>query len=570
MVSRRDFLKKVSLAGAGALIGSPRLSSLPVYDPCLKSRAEALDSEYPFPYDSSYFEAAERIVFVDPLNASINVLPIEGESLDINILFLQEDRFRLCQRNTISFSSVKDSLDIPFKNVYRDPYLNYRIEYKRTQETSWRSTPVRTVKTPSVLLNERDIEIIMIGDDHIPDDADPPLLSLQDEQLKKMRLNGEAVNYFLKKLLLNPFYELDEQERLLLNAYCMASFVSRVYLNESPDFIVDLGDHHGGFGHKWEGLGLKNQFEVSAEEQDAYTKMFRKATRKIFSALSPYIPIYWALGNHDGETGFHGTRESATKYRKKYFRLPGETAGNSVDENYYSLFWGADEGHVWLGDKRTGGVQFIVLDCMRYNTKLPRRIEDWTLGEQQRLWFENALKYEANWKFVLYHHVLGGWPAGSNEGNTSYYYGRGPLFREDDYKDYPVDPSQVEQVHLTRLMDDHGVDINFYGHDHIFFMKEIDSLRQGRKLFGACVGSPKYIGELEWYKGEFWQKYYGDYGDWYGRADQADFWGPSGYTKLTVQKSGLKLDYIRAAYNHPHTNLPETVAAGDTLRSILI
>lgn len=560
----------MSLAGAGAMIGSSMLNSRPSRDLSLRSRINGLDDEYPFPYDFSYFEAAERIVFTDPLNASINIMPKEGESLDINIHFIQEDRFRLCQPSFMSYSSVDDSLDIPFKNVYKDAYLNYRIEYKGIHEGSWRSTPVRTVKTPTFLLRERDIEIIMIGDDHIPDDADPPLSSLEDEELRRMRLTGETVNYFLKKLLVNPAYVLDEQERHLLNAYCLASFIRHIYLNENPDFIVNLGDHHGGFGHKWEGLGLKNQFEVTDEERDAYTKMFRQATRRIFSALSPYIPIYWALGNHDGETGFHGTKDSATKYRKKYFRLPGETAGNSADENYYNLYWGAEEGHQWLEEERRGGVQLIILDCMRYNTKLPRKIEDWTLGEEQRLWFENSLKYEADWKFVLYHHVLGGWPAGSNESNTDYYYGRGPLFREEDYMDFVADPNQVEQVHLTRLMDENGVDVNFYGHDHIFFMKEIESQRQGRKLYGTCVGCPKYIGELEWYKGDFWQKYYGDYGDWGGEARQADFWGPAGYSKLTVKQDGMRLDYIRSAYNHSHTNLPETVEVGDTLKSIII
>lgn len=570
MVSRRDFLKRMGLAGAGALIGSPNLRSLPGTDPCLQSRKNALESDYPFPYDSSHFEAAERVVFTDPLTADINIIPKEGMSLDINIRFIQEDRFRLLQSSFLSYSSVNDSLHIPFKNVYKDPYLNYRIEYKSVHESNWRSTPVRTVKTPVTLLSQKDIEIIMISDDHFPDDADSSLDRLQDEYLRQIRLTGESVNYFLEKLLVNPDYERDDQERFLFNAYCLASFIRHVYLNESPDFIVNLGDHHGGFGHKWEGLGLLNQFEVTDEERDAYTKIFRLATRKIFSALSPFVPIYWSLGNHDGEPGFHGTKDSATVYRKKYFRLPGEAAGNSPDENYYSLHWGADEGRQWLGEERRGGVQFIVLDCMRYNPRRPQKLEEWTLGEAQRLWFENSLKYDAEWKFVLYHHVLGGWPAGSSEDTTNYHYGRGPLFREDDYRDFLADPGQVEQVHLTRLMEKNGVDINFYGHDHIFFLKEIESQRLNRKLYGACVGSPKYVGEFEWYKGEFWQKYYGDYGAWGGEAQEADFWGPAGYTKLTVQQNSLRLDYIRSAFNHPHTNLPETMNVGDVVRSVFI
>lgn len=569
MISRREFLKRAGVIGASTAFDGPVLKR---FRPPKKKSSQNIshDHEYPFPYDSNYFEASERVVFLNPVRASVNIIPKEGKSLDIKIRIEQEDRIRIQQDKISSYYGVNDSLNIPFHNLYRDPTFTYRIEYKETQEVTWKSTPERVVKTPSMSLDERPIEVIFIGDDHIPDDADSPGNPLQDQTLRQLRVNGEATNYFLKKILLNPSFIPKEQERHLMNAYCMASMLHYIYLNESPDFIVELGDHLGGFGHKWEGLGLKNQHKVTAEEIDDYEKMFRLATRKVFSALSPTIPIYWTLGNHDGEAGFLSTLVPATKYRKKYFKLPGAAEGGSPDENYYNVFWGAKEGNSWLREGRKGGVQFIVLDCMRYNTRLPRSPKDWTIGEMQKEWLTQALKYDADRKFVLVHHMLGGWPAGSNEEDTSYAYGRGPLFNADDYKGFVNDPNLVEQVALTKLMGDNGVDLNVYGHDHIFTANEMETKRNGRKMYGLCVGTPKHIGELDWYKGEYWKRFYGKYGQYWGSAKQADFWGPSGYTKLTITKSSVKIDYIRSAINHPYTNIPQSTAIGDIVESILI
>jgi len=569
LISRREFLKRAGVIGAStALDGS-------VFDPIRQRRknmnqSSLLDHEYPFPYDSNYFEASERVVFLSPEHTSVNIIPKEGKSLDIKLYIEQEDRIRILQNKVFSYYGVNDSLDIPFHNLYRDPFFTYRIEYKDIQEGSWKSTPERMVKTPCVSLDDRPIEVIFIGDDHIPDDADSPGNPLQDETLRYLRITGEATNYFLKKILANPNFIPKEQECHMMNAFCMASMLHYIYLHESPDLIVELGDHFGGFGHKWVGLGLKNQYSVTDAEEDQYMKMFRIATRKIFSALSPTIPIYWTLGNHDGEAGFLNTLVPATKYRKKYFKQPGAAEGGSPNENYFSLFWGAQEGNSWLRETRKGGVQFIVLDCMRYNTILPRSPKDWTIGDVQKEWLKQALNYDADWKFVLDHHILGGWPSGSTEGNTSYAYGRGPLFNADDYGDFVNDPNLVEQVALTKLMGDNGVDLNVYGHDHIFAANEMETQRTGRKMYGLCVGTPKHIGELGWYKGEHWKRFYGNYGQYWGSAQQADFWGPSGYTKMTITKNEVRIDYIRSAINHPYTNIPQGVAIGDIVQSILI
>ncbi|MFC2170261.1 hypothetical protein ACFLRM_06860, partial [Acidobacteriota bacterium] len=215
-------------------------------------------------------------------------------------------------------------------------------------------------------------------------------------------------------------------------------------------------------------------------------------------------------------------------------------------------------------------ILFIVLDSERYNKSIPRYPKDWTLGEEQKLWFEKSLKYETDFKFVLYHHVLGGWPTGTKETNKDTSYGRGPLFTLEDYKSLVKDPNLIEQLEITRLMKNNGVRANFYGHDHVFNTKKISSEFDKERLYGICVGSPKYWGEMGWYEGDFWKRYYGDSGDYGGFTENADFWGPSGYSKMTIKKDKVKTEYIRSVNNHPHTNLPQHIKVGDSISALML
>ncbi len=571
-MERREFLKKIGSGVTALAIDSSHL--LPSNKPeTLGKIEELLNSDYPFPYDSDCFEASERIVFLDSNKASLNIIPKEGKSLDIKLYHSVEDKMRICGSRI--FYSVNDTLEIPIRKIF-DPELYYRIEYKESGNGSWKSTPKRTVKTPNVKLNDRKIEVILIGDDHTPDDADLGKRVLNNPNLIKQRLSGEYVNLFLKKLIKNPKYVPREGSELakLMNGFCLASTIRQIMANENPDFIVNLGDHRGGFQYKWEGLGLKKRIEVTPEEREQYLKIFRVGTRKMLSALTPQIPIYWALGNHDAESGHESTKEPATKYRKKFFKLPGTSVGGSPDENYYPIRWGAYEEDFLIQPaslrKRHLGALFIVLDNQRYNPMYPKYPNEWTLGEEQKEWFKEILKYEADYKFVLFHHVLGGWPAGSDESIKDRAYGRGPLFNHKDYAEFYNNPNLVEQVGLTELMKQNGVDVNFYGHDHIFNAKKIGGEYNGKNMYGVCVGSTKNKGELKWYKGDFWEKYYGDYGEYYGLAQKADFWGPSGYTKLTIDKNGLTIEYIRSANNHPLTNIPSEFKTGDCISRIMI
>jgi len=69
-----------------------------------------------------------------------------------------------------------------------------------------------------------------------------------------------------------------------------------------------------GAPYKWEGLGLKSPASgLSEQEVDNYAKLFWLGMRRIFSALTPSIPIYLCQGNHDGESGYDPAKNQARK-----------------------------------------------------------------------------------------------------------------------------------------------------------------------------------------------------------------------------------------------------------------
>ncbi|MBN1271677.1 MAG: metallophosphoesterase [Candidatus Aminicenantes bacterium] len=564
-MKRREFLKT---AAVPILLGS----GINVKHGFCEGKSLALDNEYPFPYDDAHFEAGERVVYTSPLRLHLNILPKEGKKLDIKISFSGGNPFDSTTTNgTRTFYGVEDNLDLCFVPDPSVSLFKYRLEYKEIQNTRWLSTPERRVKSMLSFNDEKEFNAILIGDDHTPDDADSDTSILEDQKLRELRLNGDYVGMFMKKLLADPQYFPDPsgEEWKLLNGFTLASTLLQIHNIEKPDLIIHLGDHRGGFGHKWPGLGLKNQHNVTDDELAEYMKIFRIGTRKIFSILSPEIPIYWALGNHDGEAGYHHFLNWATFYRKKYFKLPGFGTGNSPEENYYSLIWGCPDTTAQEGREGTG-IKLVFCDSERYNLSLPRKPKDWTLGETQRRWLEKILDNPTAYTFIFFHHVLGGWPAGTHESITDTAYGRGPLFTSLDYKGLVSNPESIEQVGLTRLFKNKNVDAVIYGHDHIFNVHAIGNIGNGKTLYGICSGSPKYNGEIQWYKGDLWKSFYGEYGDYGGNSSEADFWGPAGYTRLTIGKNGARVDYVRSAHNHPKTNIPYDLQPGDIIASFIL
>lgn len=151
------------------MAASRRLSALP-WDRPLGQRS-VFDDDYPFPYDPVYFDAAERIVFLDNRTAAISVVPRSGQSLDLRLV---------CDEKLLSSGlagqaaeGVGDSFHFILSSLGGMPDFRYRIEYRATgDKDGWRATPWRSVKTPLFDLKSRPLQVILISDDHTYDDAD--------------------------------------------------------------------------------------------------------------------------------------------------------------------------------------------------------------------------------------------------------------------------------------------------------------------------------------------------------------------------------------------------------------
>ena len=561
-LKRREFVK---LGGAGLLLAGLDLKTLfglPAERAASPFIEQLTSTEFPFPYDPAVFEAAERISNVrrsvsDPSVwlTDLNLLVKSGKTLDIKVLVADRREALATTMDVQSFAGVKDSLDLQIRG-YDSPRLYYQVQYRVGQD-AWKALPPRNFKIPNAKLqNGGQINAFFIGDDHNFDDGS---VNVPPEYIQT-KITGDYFFDFLNILRSNRNSEPSAPLNRLNFSFYLIHGLYHILASEDPDFIVNLGDSNGiGAKHRWESWGLpfKNLTETG---YDYIARVLWLRSRKAFSAVTPNMPVYWALGNHDGEGARSEERAKAKLYRQKYFQFPtGVThpEGGHPDGNYFAFTWGADE-------KNRGGAQFVILDVCGFYAQAPKKIEEWTLGTEQLRWFEDVLKRnDSEWSFACYHHVLGGWPAGPDEVQNDCVYGRGPLFASQDYTPY-ADPAKIEQVKLTELGKKYGLRAFIYGHDHIFYTKRIGEGANKKDLYGVCAGSTKYFGEQPWWKRPFWLKHYGD-----GFKPNPDFLGPSGITRLSLKSDQARFDYI-GLKRTPFSNLPGNDKVEPTIYASLI
>jgi 3',5'-cyclic AMP phosphodiesterase CpdA len=138
---------------------------------------------------------------------------------------------------------------------------------------------------------------------------------------------------------------------------------------------------------------------------------------------------------------------------------PGPTTnpeGGSPFQDYYAFTW--------------GDALFVVLNVSTYTPTChlldfdPGLPDDWTLGQAQLDWLRRTLaSAQSKWKFVLIHHPVGG--NAGNDVNSAYGRGGGRA----------AHVGEQEIVH--ELMQQFGVQIFFYGHDHVFTDMLVDGIR---------------------------------------------------------------------------------------------
>jgi len=555
---RRDFLRLGGVGLAAASLDSGHLFGVDRYLPLVKPLLpQLLEDQYPFPYDSRYFECAERVYNVRRIyggesaaQANVGLVLKPGKKLDIRILLADRPEALSTMGRVLAFDGVEDALDLELP-ASEGPRLYYQVQF-REGSGAWSAHAPRTVKLPTRSLEQGgEIVVLLISDDHTFDDADYAVPA----EYAGVKLNGDYVNTFLKTLRTKPGWTGDAPLKALRNGFTLAQSLRQIMAEEDPDLILDLGDANGiGANYKWPGFGIPAT-GLTDRDYDWIARTFWLRMRKMYSVMMPNVPFYMALGNHDGEEVWNPARFRAKEWRQKLCPWPALTSspeGGHPEGNYYGFSLGTDKND-------EGGARFLVLDVTAFCADLPRKPRDWTLGASQLRWLENALaRGGREWTFACFHHVLGGWPSGPDENRHDVAYGRGPLFTAADYAGL-ADPAEVEQVRLTDLAVKRGLDAFRYGHDHISAVRRIGKTDNNKDLLGICAGSTKYVGEAGWWNGPYWTKFYGS-----PAGNPPKFWGPPGITKLVIRSGEMTVDYIKTGTSL-HSNHPSAGTLGTVL-----
>jgi hypothetical protein len=573
-ITRREFLQKAA-GMTMAMAATPHLLVPSGRGSISASRQDQLYSSlFPFNYDTECFASSERVFFEDRNRAYINVFIKPEKTLDIK-LYIGDTRAGLSQKMPINLTGVEDSLDIFVGHVH-NPEFYYKVEYR--DERGWRSHESRYVKTPNVdLNNSRKVKVILKGDDHIYADLkhEP-----SDEGWRRDVLSGDYISRMLKEIIANPDYVPEFGTQRVVYGFTLAHTLKYI-LEARPDIVIDLGDTVGPDSYRvWGGEGQWPELQP----EDNYVEQSRilwERKRRTLAAITPEIPYYLALGNHDGEVGWFTdlypfTQPYARPQRKRLLRQPKilriperirlsshrseASFFRNLEQNYFPIFW-AD-----------GDVRFLILDVNTYMKEKPDEISDWTLGEKQKLMAELVLSdgSEAPWKFICYHNTLGGYPLGPGIGPGAY--GRGPLFTREDYErineidpGLNINPDMVEQVWLTEMAKEFNVRGFFYAHDHAFFKKDLGKSSQEKDMIGACVGATTYSGPLlhaNIWSNPYWMAYYGPYYE-----IPPPFLTTPGITEIEIDKHGATVKYVCTAPPEcMYSNMPAGTKPGDVLR----
>ncbi len=257
---------------------------------------------------------------------------------------------------------------------------------------------------------------------------------------------------------------LDEMSDTALYSICLQN-----QLDDKPDFMIDLGDFL--MSDK-----LKNASKVVPKDTITYRS---NLLRRFYEKICHSIPLFIALGNHEGESGWLLTGNEntipvwGTNDRKKYFTNPypnefytGDTTNHKfvgIRENYYAFHW--------------GDALFIVLDPYWYTTQKPDAANGWkwTLGKGQYDWLKKTLEMsDATFKFVFSHQLIGGAPEGRGGVEFADLYEWGGYNQDSTYGFKTNRPGWYKPI--KDLLTEHKVNIFFHGHDHFYGKQEKECL----------------------------------------------------------------------------------------------
>ncbi len=291
-----------------------------------------------------------------------------------------------------------------------------------------------------------------------------------------------------------------------------------VYLRTLGNALADQPDFHFALGDTF----MTGKYVKPELSEPQYL-----AQRYYLGHLCHSAALYFALGNHDGESGNRGSNLWATTTRKRYLPNPFPNdffTGNDqpereigLPENYYQFEW--------------GDAQFIVLDPFRYTTTRSRGGNSdnwyWTLGEHQYKWLKQSLEQsDAKLRFVFLHHLVGGSDRnqrGGKEAAPFWEWGGKGASGKDEFDQHR--PGWGKPIH--QMLADHGVSVVFHGHDHMFVKQDLDGIvYQLVPQPGHPRSGTKSAAEYGYLGGEIQ--------------------GSSGHVRIRVNGESARVDYVRA------------------------
>jgi len=291
-----------------------------------------------------------------------------------------------------------------------------------------------------------------------------------------------------------------------------------VYLRTLGNALADKPDLHFALGDTF----MTGKYVKPELSEPQYL-----AQRYYLGQLCHSAALYFALGNHDGEAGNRGSNVWATMTRKRFIPNPFPNeffTGNEnrepeigLPENYYQFEW--------------GDCQFIVLDPFRHTTTRSRGGTGdnwyWTLGEHQYLWLKRSLQQsDAKLRFVFLHHLVGGSDRnqrGGAEAAAFWEWGGKGSSREDEFDRHRF--GWGKPIH--QLLVEHGVNVVFHGHDHMFIKQDLDGVvYQLVPQPGHPRSGTKSAKEYGYLSGEVQ--------------------GSSGHVRVRVNGDSARVDYVRA------------------------
>jgi hypothetical protein len=323
-------------------------------------------------------------------------------------------------------------------------------------------------------------------------------------------------------------------------------------LSSQPDFHFELGD----------------TFMTGKYVKPEYSYGQYLAQRYYLSHLCNSAPLFFVMGNHDGESNGRSSFQWAASTRKSLFPNPFPNqfyTGNQTKEpeigfpeDYYAWQW--------------GDAQFIVLDPYRYtvskrrgggggrqgggrggeggrgdgprgeqssqeknatrNNSAPNQANSqesnwyWTLGEAQYQWRKQELDKPAKYRFVFIHHLVGGAvqnQRGGIEVANLWEWGGHNTHGEYEFDKYR--PGWGKPVH--QMLVDSGVSMVFHGHDHLFVKQDLDGIvyQEVPQPSHARAGNTRTASEYGYIAGEIQPS--------------------SGYVRVRVDADAARVDYVR-------------------------